>query len=56
MNEALVMRSLAWSKRPVNAAARFASKGPAWLPREVRTLPLRVLALAVEAHVLWLTR
>lgn len=56
MNEASVMRSLAWSKRPVNAACRFALKGPAWLPMPLRKLPLRVLALAVEAHVLWLTR
>ncbi len=56
MNEALVYRSLAWSKKPVNAAVRFAINGPRWMPRPLRMLPLWCLGRVVEAQVLWLTR
>jgi hypothetical protein len=55
-NEDLVQRSTQWSRGPVNAACRFACQGPAWLPRWVRVVPLRILALVVEAQVLWLAR
>lgn len=56
MNEAQLHRSLRWSKAPVNAACRFAIRGPDWLPGAVRRVPLRILATVVEVQVLWLTR
>lgn len=52
MTNAVIFRSLAWSKRPMNAAVQFALKGPSWMSIHLRRVPLRILARTVEVQVL----
>lgn len=46
--QALRARLPGWYGPAVNRAVRFVMDGPAWLPRGLRRVPLRVLVLMAE--------
>jgi hypothetical protein len=56
MTEPVFAPALRWLQRPTYLACDFALHGPAWIPAQVRRLPLWCVARLLDVQVWWMTR